>query len=169
MKVRAGFVSNSSSSSFVVIAEGGEEEKIPERALNPEGELPIPNDFGHYSFGWETITYTDILDRINFTLCQIMYLSDDSSFPPKENTEAQEVFDTFMEVLKDGGIKPKLIISEEDAKKEGQFIYAMSFDFYIDHQSSAIEGKNTEILDSYESMYDFIFRKGSYIQGGNDN
>jgi hypothetical protein len=40
---------------------------------------------------------------------------------------------------------------------------------YIDHQSAACEGENTEIFDSAEDLERFIFCPESYIQGGNDN
>lgn len=168
MKTRRGFVSNSSSSSFVVIGKAEKEAEIPESAYNASGELPIPNDNGNFGFGWETRIYGNILDRINFTFCQVLLLCEES-FPPKKTDSGYEAYSTFMKVLKDKGIKPKLIMEEEDAKEEHQFIYAMSLDFYIDHQSSVIEGKNMEILESYDSMHDFIFKEGSYIRGGNDN
>jgi len=40
---------------------------------------------------------------------------------------------------------------------------------YIDHQSSATEGMNTEIFDSEDQLKNFLFSSNSYIQGGNDN
>lgn len=168
MKYRYGFVSNSSSSSYIVISKGTAKQKdIPEKAFNEKGELPIPNDFGNYSFGWDTKWYGSTLDRINFAFCQLMYLCDEN-FPPKEG-EAYELFLMFEEVLKEEGITPKYIILKKDAKEEGQWLCAMDYDFYIDHQSSAIEGVNIEMFDSKESLHDFLFNEGSGIQGGNDN
>lgn len=160
MKIRHGFVSNSSSSSFIVISDSEELDiSIPEKAFTADGKLPIPNEYGTYSFGWEPKWYGSTLDRVNFTFCQLMYSGEDS----------KELLQMFEDVLKEAYITPKFIITEEDAKNNGQYICAMDYDFYIDHQSSAIENKNTEMFNSKEKLYDFLFRKGSGIQGGNDN
>ena len=40
---------------------------------------------------------------------------------------------------------------------------------YIDHQSSASEGENTEIFESEDTLKHFLFGKGSCIVLDNDN
>ena len=167
MKRRYGFISNSSSSSFVVICEKGNSQSIPEEAFDENGYLPIPNMMGWYCFGWDTRWYGNILDRINFAFCQLMYLSE-GGFPPTEKSECYDYYQDFLRVLENHGIKPRFVLTEADAREAGQSLYADSFDFYIDHQSSAVEGKNLEIFDP-GALESFLFNEGSGIQGGNDN
>lgn len=40
---------------------------------------------------------------------------------------------------------------------------------YIDHQSSAVEGENTEIFESEETLERFLFGPQSRIELNNDN
>ena len=42
--------------------------------------------------------------------------------------------------------------------------------YYIDHQSSVIEGQNMDMFQSKDTLYRFLAdSENSYIQGGNDN
>lgn len=69
MKRRTGFVSNSSSSSFIVIGDG--------EIITPETRdktLKVPEDLGgETEFGWGPATHTDIGSRINFSYLQTEY------------------------------------------------------------------------------------------------
>ena len=61
MKLRNGFVSNSSSSSFIVI-EKGELDQIKHLYVE-DGVLNIDGENGHYSFGWERLAANRIAAR----------------------------------------------------------------------------------------------------------
>ena len=162
MKNRFGFVSNSSSSSYIVINKEGSIEKIPDEAFNEEGELMLPSEQGSYCFGCCEEWYGYVLDRINFAFCQVMYLCEEI-FPPKEGTDGYEYYDMFVKALEREGIKPKFILTAREAKAAGQSVFALSIDFYIDHKSSAIEGQNMEIFYSIDDLHDFLFNFGSGI------
>lgn len=171
MRIRSGFVSNSSSASYIVTFRGERDDMVP------EGELCIPNDKGESCFGWSPVNYHDFYSKLNFAFCQLLYIcsSEDlsvgkeDSFPPKEGTDAYECYSLFIRVLEDNGIKPVFVMTEKDARDHDQFLYGMSVDLYIDHQSSAIENMNMEMFYSYDDMYDFLFVKDSYIHTDNDN
>ena len=143
MKFRNGFVSNSSSSSFVVIGK------------EVSSNTKLPNDYvvgasGECEFGWDFVKYDDIDDRINFAYIQAG-CKDDWMYMLEE-------------LLKAHGVQEfeSRITNEWDC--EGDEVYG-----YIDHQSAACEGENTEIFDSPEILERFIFCVDSFIQGGNDN
>lgn len=167
MKNRFGFVSNSSSSSYVVINKEGSVEKIPESAFDDFGKLRIPNDEGWYSFGGDERWYGAILDRINFAFCQLLYLCEEE-FPPKSESSGYDYYTMFNDALEQEGIKPNFILTAGQAKEVGQSIYGMSYDLFIDHQSSAVEGQNLEIFANQDVLHDFLFNFGSGIQGGYD-
>ena len=83
MKIRNGFVSNSSSSSFVVIGSGNI--RIPK--FNKK-VLMVPEDFGgNTEFGWEETRYSDLGSKINFAYLQTQYIDDYKSETWKNKLE----------------------------------------------------------------------------------
>ena len=145
MKYRAGFVSNSSSSSFVVVGR------------NPPLKCSAPNGvwnsygWGETEFGWDHIEYNSVHDRVNFAFLQALSVNNQDWLEMivdviKETTGATEVEHGFH-------------ITESGYINNG----------YIDHQSCATEGENTEIFNDRETLSRFLFSDDSYIQGGNDN
>lgn len=154
MKTRLGFVSNSSSSSFVVIAKS---DMIP-RGQWKNQPLNV-GESGEREFGWDNKKYTSVYSRINFAYLQAMSVAeyDKSSEATKHKWLAM-----LEKVIKEYTGTPSianLIEMEYGGKYWG----------YIDHQSCSSEGENTEIFESEESLKNFLFSRDSYIQGGNDN
>lgn len=151
MKTRNGFISNSSSTSFVITKE---DKKINDKIL--PFELVI-GEFGQTEFGWQQEIYKDIYSKINFAYLQAMDISQTNRIISKEWLEM------LYEVLKKhGAINITSIITDRWDEEDGTF-------GYIDHQSSASEGQNTEIFDSEKDLEAFIFGEKSYIHCDNDN
>lgn len=142
MKIRIGFVSNSSSSSFIVIGDGDDCSYLLKPEINDainEGFVIFGNK-GATDFGWGPETLTDIYSRINFA-----YIQSEHKSSWREMLE---------EVLKEV-INCDAIVWEIDG--------------YIDHQSSACEGENTELFDSKDILRRFLFCDDSLIELDNDN
>lgn len=150
MKTRLGFVSNSSSSSFVVIANN--------IANNIDGfpkEIVLGED-GVTEFGWEFTTHNDFYSKLNFAVLQTTY-------SPRNG---KKWYDMIQSVLRSEGIEiiGNKMSDEYSLTANPDFIYS-----YIDHQSNAGDGANTEIFDDEDTLRRFIFSKDSYIEQGNDN
>ena len=169
--IRLDFVSNSSSSSHIIIADKIEEKYLP-KFENIENNVYIPaKEFGNHCFGWEWVNYRDFWSKLNFCAIQLYDLKKYCN-PNKCITDylkdyyKRYKFDKCLKMLKkvckekfDLDIHLKLEY-EEDEK----------YDYYIDHQSSVTEGSNMEMFDDEDKLYRFLGNENdSYIQGGNDN
>jgi hypothetical protein len=149
MKNRHGFVSNSSSSSFVVIG------------MTPIVRLEVddPHDYqlgseGECEFGWGPSDIHDVYSRLNFALLQAML------------SEKQGI-SFAMEMFRDS-------ISEHTNIKEFTNVLTLGWNEhsekrhgYIDHQSSC--PNNMEIFDSRTMLDAFLFSPDSVIHLDNDN
>jgi hypothetical protein len=70
MKIRGGFVSNSSSSSFIVIdASSGFDDA---KHFISDENLWVTPAGGEYEFGWDWTNYTSPADRVNFAVIQAL-------------------------------------------------------------------------------------------------
>ena len=168
MKFRHGFVSNSSSSSFIVFEKDFVRAHIPEDAyiINPDSnqyEIILPNRKYTYEFGWEHRVYYTVMDKLNFAVIQANYLEGN----PKRYEECINMIES-------------AIRKDFEETHPGEFGRGLEivYDFepqgfdigpYIDHQSSATEGENIEMFDSDDDMDNFLFNTETYIQGDNDN
>ena len=169
MKIRIDFVSNSSSSSFIVITDSG---KMTEKKEISAGidQIIVPSpEMGEACFGWQTEKYYDFWSKLNW--CAIVVLA-------KKGLEQDE---TSAEKLKDEISKPWFRAEEmENALKSvcAEFGYDIVLteqnkddcDFYIDHQSNIYEEPdNARMFASEKTLRDFLFNDGSYIDNSNDN
>lgn len=168
MKIRAGFVSNSSSSSYVIIDSSGKKHAdLPVIHGGSERILRIPFDLHnpHAEFGWEQTDYRDFESKLCFACLQACYHDgiDDRGVP---------VLGDWHEMIE------RVLKKELNLTKVEFFLttggecdpqYGFLSPGYIDHQSSAEENENTEIFDSDRALSDFLFNEGSYIHGDNDN
>lgn len=159
MKTRLGFVSNSSSSSFIVISNSGDLERFNLHHFVWEkysDNTLLIGISGETEFGWQHEEYNDIDSKINFAWIQAKYLEECGKAEPME---------MLLRVLKEytGANEIKSVMSlawnDESGKKHA----------YIDHQSAASEGANTEMFDGENSLKAFLFNPRSYIRNGNDN
>ena len=141
MKIRNGFVSNSSSTAFVVIDNSGELYNF----RSDDGDILVVGKRGKTEFGWEQEVSKDIYSKINFAYLQ--------AFEYSNNKQWQELL-------------IRTITNYTDIKR---VIDNITEEGYIDHQSAATEGENTEIFESEKVLRNFLFGKNSKIVTDNDN
>ena len=164
MRVRSGFVSNSSSSSFIVIG------KRPHVIPDHTSILVVPDDFGgQLEFGWDEEDFFDFGSKLNFTYLQTQYLHElEDDLLLKQALEVtQGHSNVHLKMLED-------VLIEKMGVKEIVWNFTTS-DFgeveegFIDHQSAATEGSNIEMFESIEVLANFLFASDSKIHTCNDN
>jgi len=158
VKYRSGFVSNSSSSSFLVITPeySPHYEKQDITYFIKDGVLYVNECWCGTEFGWCNVRYDHIGDKLAFAYLQCCYLHECGA-------NKSELVDMIDSVMKEA--YPEIREINWDS---------IRYDFedndaYIDHQSNACANENIEIFDSVENMRDFLINPLSYIQGDNDN
>lgn len=154
-KKRSDFVTNSSSSSYIVIAPFNDrpKEKIPDSSIH-DGIYYIGKE-GETEFGWGEYAVSGVHTRINFACLQSYYAS---------NEKWQKMlFDAIYH--NNPNIEQIVVMLDvNDDEELEETVWG-----YIDHQSSASEGENTEMFDDMDSLERFLFDINSYIQLDNDN
>lgn len=175
MKTRNGFVSNSSSSSFVVIAKKRDKEiPIPVTFSNT---LMIPRNLsGETDFGSNGGKYSDFDSKLNFLMLQALY-ADDIDYVSFIYQILKQKFGNID--IKNNLRRDFVDFDDEDDSEE---LDKLHFGF-IDHQSVGggflefFEGSPDDVKKSLvfrvdslvEKMYNFLFMRDSYLYFTSDS
>ena len=146
MKIRNGFVSNSSSSSFIVIRDTSI--KIPKFDTN---KLCFPADFpgSTTEFGWGPEEISDFASKVNFAYIQTFYIN-------KERAEKwRYMIESVLIENIDNLEAVEFLITTEFSSEEANEKWG-----YIDHQSAPYDTGDL-IINIYDedSIINFIFNK----------
>jgi len=145
MKIRNDFVSNSSSSSYLIIDDS---KQIPLQELSANYTI---GNLGTYEFGWGPEFIHDRHSKINFAWIQ-----------------AHADLDIYMPMLQHilgiHGVRNLECVLTTDWDDEQEKKWG-----YIDHQSSWSSGSNMELFDNVETLERFLFHPKSSIVLDNDN
>ena len=197
MKIRNGFVSNSSSSSFIVpdmrIPEAHEYSSLKpffnldESTYDYKGNLrkvytiTLPILEGNKCFGWEDTRYTEFADKLNYLFLQIESMHQDVRLKNKLEHTLEKALKSICEKAYD---TKELKYGEFTARVDYNHLFSPTSAFssiykyddiyYIDHQSTW--GENEPGVVKYfaqnepdaDLMEKYLVGE-SYIQGGNDN
>ncbi len=150
MKIRQGFVSNSSSSSFISI----DMKNKPKKPKLNTDTLVVNSSLGRTEFGWGPERLFGCSIMLIFSYLQVQYT---------QEKWLQENRLVMLENVIKKVLGVKHIVWEIGDKwdKDGRS--------YIDHQSSAKEGKNTQMFQNEETLEHFIFSPNSHITLDHDN
>ena len=175
MKVRNGFVSNSSSSSFVAIAKKRDKEiPVP---ITYSNTLMIPRNLsGETEFGSNSGKYSDFDSKLNFLILQALY-ADDMGY-------VSLIYQILRQKFGNIEIKNNLrldFVDFDDGEDDSEELDKIHFGS-IDHQSIGegflefFEGspedkkKSLDFSDSLvEKMYNFLFMGDSYLYFTSDS
>ena len=176
MKIRKDFITNSSSSSFIVI---NTEDYDIDNLIISEHELEhFRNigifEYGKYQFGWEEEKSYDFKSKMNFLLILLgrlaEYLKDikeDSSKKieyEKDLKNLTEYRENLLQAVSDIGIE-----DIDWTKVLDRISYKHDDYAYIDHQSNILEHDYSMLLESVSNIQSFLFNEKSYIITSNDN
>jgi hypothetical protein len=157
MKIRSGFVSNSSSSSFIVISNNGQ----PEKPKYFSNVLTVNSSLGKTQFGWEDEINSYWGTKIIFCYLQTIYARESYS---KYQDKADEWLLMLENVIKywTGCESINWFLTTEYSNDNTNWAY-------IDHASNSGENSNIEMFENEFILGNFIFNPKSYIHTQNDN
>lgn len=148
MKIRNGFVSNSSSSSFIVVKDGKYNNDKINSSVYKIGKS------GEHRFGsTEDCIYSETDAKINFAWMQIMYIKHID----------MNLYNKWSSML-DSAIKKHFSVADVCS----DIVIDIDSDSctdcsYIDHKSNATRGKCVDMFNSQEELETFLFSEKSYI------
>ena len=169
MKTRIDFVSNSSSSSFIVITDSGgfsaPRSDWAEYVSLPDAER------GQTEFGWQTEKYRDFWSKLNW--CAIA-VSDKREMEQDETPDERLKAEVEKPWFRAATMEKRLTDACEklgyrvEVREIGD---ADSWEYgYVDHQSAIYEEPvNARMFETDKTLWDFLTNDGSYIDNSNDN
>lgn len=191
MKIRSGFISNSSSSSFIVPVMNNienfnyqslksyftvEDQYYYDSSKFKSFSILLPISSGNKNFGWEIDTYSDFEDKLNYLFLQIEGLDDSLrikyALKSKLEESLQSICKKAYDLSKTDRYTFNIKIDYNFIKYDS--IYDWNDLFMIDHQSTWCEniGSITDYFNKNKPNAELIEKYligNSYIQGGNDN
>jgi hypothetical protein len=191
MKKRFGFISNSSSSSFVVFG-ASQAYEVPQilKTQKDKKTIKIPQTFGgETEFGRQRQNYTDFGSRLNWAILQVLYVKE--AWDEKDSKKRKYInsvyegknlefltihhndLDLLYKVLKEN-LKIDNIINNLDLDSfENKCFDDPKINGYIDHESNWHGNKNNVIhlfgeIPNEDHIFEWLFNSEGFIANRSD-